>query len=132
MMGDALSHTALPGIIVAFLTAAALRSAGWIQPDTFHAAEQGMLFGGAVLAGTGFMFMGFLVVSFLWPMVLSAAVWLPMVPSRWSAPPTWRNVLPRAEATPACSRETLDISVLIAGGIILIEILAALIYVAAG
>jgi manganese/zinc/iron transport system permease protein len=51
MMGDALSHAALPGIVIAFLGAAALEAAGWVSPDRLAAAEHLMLLGGAVAAG---------------------------------------------------------------------------------
>jgi len=50
MLGDALSHTALPGIVAAFLFAHWMRVAGWwdeVEGGSFHA----LLFGGAVLAG---------------------------------------------------------------------------------
>jgi manganese/zinc/iron transport system permease protein len=51
MMGDALSHTALPGIVVAFLLTAAAQGAGWIKPETLLTFEHIVLFIGAVLAG---------------------------------------------------------------------------------
>ena len=51
MMGDALSHTALPGIVVAFLAATALRSAGWISADGLAATEHLLLLAGAAGAG---------------------------------------------------------------------------------
>ncbi len=51
MMGDALSHTALPGIVLAFLAATALRSAGWVSAESLSAAEHLMLLAGAVIAG---------------------------------------------------------------------------------
>ncbi|MBI2954358.1 MAG: oligosaccharide flippase family protein [Chloroflexi bacterium] len=34
---------------------------------------------GAVVGGIAFMFSGFLVVSFLWPMVVSTAIWIPLL-----------------------------------------------------
>jgi manganese/zinc/iron transport system permease protein len=51
MMGDALSHSALPGIVAAFLVATAMRTAGWISPERFDALEHLFLFAGAVAAG---------------------------------------------------------------------------------
>lgn len=51
MMGDALSHSALPGIVIAFLAATALRSAGWVSAERLAAAEQLILFAGAAGAG---------------------------------------------------------------------------------
>ncbi|REJ71033.1 MAG: hypothetical protein DWQ29_24360, partial [Planctomycetota bacterium] len=32
MMGDALSHTALPGVVLAFLAVHGMESAGWVDP----------------------------------------------------------------------------------------------------
>lgn len=50
MMGDALSHTALPGIVIAVLCVEAARSAGWI--DRLAAPAQHLaLLGGAVAVG---------------------------------------------------------------------------------
>jgi len=51
MMGDALSHTALPGIVLAFLAAQWLRAADWITPETYDATRQGVLLLGALLVG---------------------------------------------------------------------------------
>lgn len=51
MMGDALSHSVLPGIIVAFLVSELMRRAGWLSPSTYAATRYAFLFGGAVLAG---------------------------------------------------------------------------------
>ncbi|MCA9055383.1 MAG: metal ABC transporter permease [Planctomycetaceae bacterium] len=51
MMGDALSHTALPGIVAAFLVATALRSAGWISASGLAATEHLLLLVGAAAAG---------------------------------------------------------------------------------
>lgn len=51
MMGDALSHTALPGIVVAFMAAAAMQSAGWISAERLAAVEHLILFAGAAAAG---------------------------------------------------------------------------------
>jgi len=56
MMGDALSHTALPGIVIATLTVHWLESARWIstqRQDVLHAA----LFLGAVLIGLATSFL---------------------------------------------------------------------------
>lgn len=51
MMGDALSHTALPGIVGAFLLATFLRESGWISVEGYAATEQFLLLVGAVAAG---------------------------------------------------------------------------------
>ena len=51
MMGDALSHTVLPGIVVAFLLSYGLRDAAWISPSTQLATLPIFLFGGAVVLG---------------------------------------------------------------------------------
>ncbi len=51
MLGDALSHTVLPGIVLAFLAGQAMRSAGWIGLESLQAAQHGMLFVGALLSG---------------------------------------------------------------------------------
>ena len=51
MLADALSHTALPGIVVAFLAAHAVRDAGWLAGEGFAAVLGGLLFAGAVAAG---------------------------------------------------------------------------------
>lgn len=50
MLGDALSHTALPGIVVAFLVHYHMKSSGWIT-DESGATEHMFLFVGAVIAG---------------------------------------------------------------------------------
>jgi manganese/zinc/iron transport system permease protein len=50
MLGDALSHTALPGIVVAFLVHYNLKSSGWITDDS-GATQHTFLFIGAVVAG---------------------------------------------------------------------------------
>ena len=50
MLGDALSHTALPGIVSAFLVAHWMRASGWLDTDedgSFHV----LLVAGAVVAG---------------------------------------------------------------------------------
>ena len=58
MMGDALTHTVLPGIVGAFLLSHALKSSGWITATpasthiAFDATSYAMMFVGAVLIGT--------------------------------------------------------------------------------
>jgi manganese/zinc/iron transport system permease protein len=49
MMGDALSHTALPGLVIAFLAATALHRAGWLPQDS--SLDHLLLLGGAAAAG---------------------------------------------------------------------------------
>jgi len=51
MMGDALSHTVLPGIMIAFLAAHAVFSAGWIDYGTYVATRHLVMLLGAVLIG---------------------------------------------------------------------------------
>lgn len=51
MMGDALSHTALLGVVGAFLAAHALRSAGWITGATEAASRHLVMFVGAMAIG---------------------------------------------------------------------------------
>lgn len=51
MMGDALSHTTLPGIAMAFLLAQWLKSHGYISPDTYDAFWLTALFVGAIIIG---------------------------------------------------------------------------------
>lgn len=51
MMGDALSHTALPGIAIAFLATHALRTAGLIGWEPYSAAWHAAMFAGAVVLG---------------------------------------------------------------------------------
>lgn len=51
MMGDALSHTALPGIAIAFLATHALRTAGLIAWEPYSAAWHAAMFAGAVVLG---------------------------------------------------------------------------------
>ena len=53
MLGDALSHTVLPGIVLAFLASQAMLSAGWLSPQTLQTAQHGILFVGAL--GTGIL-----------------------------------------------------------------------------
>jgi manganese/zinc/iron transport system permease protein len=51
LMGDALSHTALPGVVVSLMTVTAARSAGWVSEDHFDLAVQFALIVGAILMG---------------------------------------------------------------------------------
>ncbi|MBX3439887.1 MAG: metal ABC transporter permease, partial [Planctomycetaceae bacterium] len=51
MMGDALSHSALPGVVMAFLFAVWLKSAGWITAAQHDLVLHGCLFLGAVGVG---------------------------------------------------------------------------------
>ncbi|MCE9555238.1 MAG: metal ABC transporter permease [Planctomycetes bacterium] len=51
MMGDALSHTTLPGIAMAFLLAQWLKSHGYVSPETYDAFWLTALFVGAVIIG---------------------------------------------------------------------------------
>lgn len=51
LMGDALSHTSLLGIIGAILFANALRVSGWIDDETYHATRHAFMFGGAMIIG---------------------------------------------------------------------------------
>ncbi|HUG70697.1 MAG TPA: metal ABC transporter permease [Pirellulaceae bacterium] len=51
MMGDALAHTTLPGIVVAFLIAHALQQAGWISSATYDSWRHAAMFLGALLIG---------------------------------------------------------------------------------
>ncbi len=51
MMGDALSHTALPGVVLSFLFGHWLHASGWISAEAQGALEPVLLSGGAVLMG---------------------------------------------------------------------------------
>lgn len=51
LLGDALSHAVLPGIVGAYLAAHAAQVAGWIGPAQVEAWRQPVLFGGAMLVG---------------------------------------------------------------------------------
>lgn len=51
MMGDALSHTALPGVVIAFLTANWAVSMGWMSPATMAGVEPVLLAIGAIVIG---------------------------------------------------------------------------------
>lgn len=51
MMGDALSHSALPGVVIAFLIAVSAQQAGWITAAQKDALLHTLLFVGAVVVG---------------------------------------------------------------------------------
>ncbi|MBC8354229.1 MAG: metal ABC transporter permease [Planctomycetes bacterium] len=51
MMGDALAHTTLPGIVVAFLLAHSLQQAGWISSATYDSWRHAAMFIGALVIG---------------------------------------------------------------------------------
>ena len=51
MMGDALSHTTLPGIVLAFLLAQWLRQSGWISAETYDTGRHAIMFVGALFVG---------------------------------------------------------------------------------
>jgi len=51
MMGDALSHTVLPGIMIAFLLAHVLRASGWLGSDSYILMRHGVMLAGAVGIG---------------------------------------------------------------------------------
>jgi len=51
MMGDAISHTALLGIVLAFLFSHALKTRGWISPESYYGWHHTVLFVGALLIG---------------------------------------------------------------------------------
>ncbi|MCA9026391.1 MAG: metal ABC transporter permease [Planctomycetaceae bacterium] len=53
MMGDALSHTALPGVVLAFLFSISMKQAGWVSAAQEDAFLQLFLFVGAVVVGVG-------------------------------------------------------------------------------
>jgi manganese/zinc/iron transport system permease protein len=40
MLGDALAHSALPGVVAAFIVAYAIRNSGWVGNDGFNAVLQ--------------------------------------------------------------------------------------------
>jgi manganese/zinc/iron transport system permease protein len=50
-MGDALSHTSLLGVVLAFLFAASLRASGVIGEDGYTAVQHAIMFAGAMLVG---------------------------------------------------------------------------------
>jgi len=51
LMGDALSHTSLLGIVGAMLFANALRVGGWIDRETYFATQHAVMFVGAMIIG---------------------------------------------------------------------------------
>ncbi len=51
MMGDALSHTSLLGVVLAFLLAHSMKVAGWISIEAYGAAQHAIMFGGAMAIG---------------------------------------------------------------------------------
>ncbi len=51
MMGDALSHTSLLGVVVSFLLVGWLKESGWISPNTYDATWHAVLFVGALVIG---------------------------------------------------------------------------------
>jgi len=51
MMGDALSHTALPGLLLSMLAITGARSMGWISSDQVDLSTQVALISGAVVMG---------------------------------------------------------------------------------
>jgi manganese/zinc/iron transport system permease protein len=53
LLGDALSHATLPGIVLAFLAVHWAEQAGWISRDTLPAIRSAALFAGAGITGVG-------------------------------------------------------------------------------
>lgn len=51
MMGDALSHTVLPGVVIAFLFAHWMRSSEWVSASASEGMQPLLLFAGAVVLG---------------------------------------------------------------------------------
>lgn len=51
MLGDTLSHTALPGIAIGFLAAVWLRDQGWLADGQYEAARRALVLGGAMFMG---------------------------------------------------------------------------------
>ena len=51
MMGDALSHTSLLGVVLAFLFAHSMQVAGLISAEAYGATRHAIMFGGAMLIG---------------------------------------------------------------------------------
>lgn len=51
MMGDALSHTVLPGVVIAFLASHKLLTAGFISADTYQATMHLGMYVGALIIG---------------------------------------------------------------------------------
>lgn len=57
MMGDALAHTTLPGIVAAFLLTHALHRAGWIDSATYDTWRHAAMFAGALIIGIASAFL---------------------------------------------------------------------------
>jgi manganese/zinc/iron transport system permease protein len=51
MMGDAISHAVLPGIVLALLVTHQFRSSGWLSTEAYHASTHVVLFVGALILG---------------------------------------------------------------------------------
>jgi manganese/zinc/iron transport system permease protein len=51
MLGDALAHSALPGVVAAFFTAYAIKNAGWVSNNAFGPLLQICIVAGAAFAG---------------------------------------------------------------------------------
>ncbi|HVJ85663.1 MAG TPA: metal ABC transporter permease [Caulifigura sp.] len=51
MLGDALAHSALPGVVAAFIVAYGLRNSGWVGQDAFDPLLQTCIVIGAAAAG---------------------------------------------------------------------------------
>jgi manganese/zinc/iron transport system permease protein len=51
MMGDALSHTSLLGVVSGFLLAHGLKSSGWISAEFYAATQHAVMFAGAMAIG---------------------------------------------------------------------------------
>ena len=51
MMGDALSHTSLLGVVLAFLFSHSLKTAGWIPEENYGATQHAIMFAGAMAIG---------------------------------------------------------------------------------
>lgn len=51
MLGDTLSHTALPGITLGFLAAVWLRDQGWLASEHYETGRRVLIVGGAMLMG---------------------------------------------------------------------------------
>jgi manganese/zinc/iron transport system permease protein len=51
MMGDAISHCALPGIVLAFLLAHWMQQAGWLSDTVYETWRHAILFVGAIVLG---------------------------------------------------------------------------------
>lgn len=51
MVGDALSHIVLPGIVIAFLVSHSLKESGWISEGVYDATRHQVMFFGALAVG---------------------------------------------------------------------------------